>query len=98
MRRPSGSTSPVNCKRWNLRFRIADDGVGIDPKVLETSRRPGHYGFTGMRERALKLKARLTIRNTADGAEVLLLTPRNVAYAAVKQRRSLFSRPFGLEL
>ena len=86
------------CERQALRLTIADDGVGIDPEVLEAVRRPGHYGFIGMRERAGKLKAKIVIQNTVDGAEVLLRVPRDIAYAAVKPRWSPFPRPLGPEL
>jgi len=30
----------------------ADDGKGIDLKLLNDDERPGHYGMRGMRERA----------------------------------------------
>ena len=42
-----------------LRLRIRDDGKGIDPKVLETSGRPGHWGLPGIRERADRIGSRL---------------------------------------
>ncbi len=42
-----------------LRVRIRDDGKGIDPKILEDGGQPGHWGISGMRERAQRIGARL---------------------------------------
>ncbi|QJR11982.1 hypothetical protein DSM104443_03065 [Usitatibacter rugosus] len=63
-----------------LRLRIRDDGMGVAGDVLENGV-PGHWGITGMRERAQKLGARLLIRSgTGSGTEVELDIPGTVAY------------------
>jgi signal transduction histidine kinase len=41
----------------HLRVRIRDDGKGMDPTILEDGGRPGHWGITGMRERAQRIGA-----------------------------------------
>ncbi len=63
-----------------LRLRIRDDGKGIDSKLLDTGR-DGHWGLTGMRERALQIGAQLEIwSEVGAGTEVELRIPSRVAY------------------
>jgi len=81
-----------------LRVRVRDDGVGIDAGILEAGRRPGHWGLPGMRERALKIGARLDIwGGTGSGTEVELRVPASVAYLAESGRswRQLVRRIVG---
>jgi signal transduction histidine kinase len=60
---------------------IRDNGKGIDPKVLDGRGREGHYGLTGMRERAKLAGGKLTVRSTLDsGTEVELTIPASRAY------------------
>lgn len=64
------------------RFRIVvrDDGCGIDPQVLHAGRE-GHWGLPGMRERAERVGARLTVwSRAAAGTEVALSVPNSVAF------------------
>ncbi|WEK46248.1 MAG: triple tyrosine motif-containing protein [Candidatus Andeanibacterium colombiense] len=63
--------------------RIADDGAGIDPEVLSSGARDGHFGLPGMRERARKLRGDLAIgAGTGGGTEVVLTIPGRIAYKA----------------
>jgi len=48
---------------------VADDGVGFD----SAHERSGRFGLLGMRERALKIGARLRIRSRPGGGTTLLL-------------------------
>lgn len=58
-----------------MRMMIRDDGCGIDPHVLEYDRE-GHWGLTGMRERADRIGAKLRILRRAEGGtEVELHVP-----------------------
>ena len=67
--------------RKELRLRVRDDGKGIDPSVLESGGRPGHWGIRGMRERAARIGARLEISSRAGaGTEVDLRVKGAVAY------------------
>lgn len=62
-------------------LRFADDGKGIDARVVEEGGKPGHFGLTGMRERARKLSGELLVRRMpAGGTEVLLTVPGSIAY------------------
>jgi signal transduction histidine kinase len=64
----------------SLRLLVSDDGVGIDPQVLRAGR-DGHWGLSGMRERAERLGARLKVRSrAAAGTEVELDVPGRVAF------------------
>jgi signal transduction histidine kinase len=68
-----------------LRLRIRDDGKGIDPKVLDTSGRPEHWGLPGVRERAQRIGSRLEFWSEAGaGTEVELRVPATIVYE--KQR------------
>ena len=64
-----------------LQVRIRDDGQGIGAEVLDAGGRPGHFGLLGMRERATKIRAQLTVwSKPAAGTEVDLRVPADVAY------------------
>jgi len=64
----------------HLRILIRDDGCGIDTQVLQSGR-DGHWGLTGMRERAERIGARLDLRSRAmAGTEVDLSVPGQIAF------------------
>ena len=59
-----------------FRLRIRDDGKGIDPKVLQEGARAGHWGLPGIRERAKRIGAQLTLwSESGAGTEVELTVP-----------------------
>ena len=59
---------------------ISDDGRGLEPEPQE-SERHGHWGITGMRERAQSIGGRLRIlRNEPRGTVVEISVPGAVAY------------------
>ena len=83
-----------------LRVRIRDDGKGIDPKILEDGGRPGHWGISGMRERAQRIGLRLDFWSEIDaGTEVQLTAPAAMAYEKRRHNRrfQLFRRTGGDE-
>jgi ligand-binding sensor domain-containing protein/signal transduction histidine kinase len=60
---------------------IRDNGCGIDAEVLR-SERDGHWGLSGMRERAERIGARLRVLSAASaGTEIELSIPGRVAFA-----------------
>ena len=64
----------------NFSLRIRDDGKGIGPEILKNGC-TGHWGLSGMRERALKIGARLNIwSHVGRGTEVDLTIPAKLAY------------------
>lgn len=70
-----------------LGVRIKDDGVGIAQSVLDAGGREGHYGLTGMRERAAKIDGQLVVRSRPGaGAEIELTVPAQSAFRAPARR------------
>jgi signal transduction histidine kinase len=57
-----------------VRLSISDDGVGIQPEMLE-SPPPGHFGLVGLRERAEKIGGKLTITSSGNGTTVQVEAP-----------------------
>ncbi len=79
-----------------LRILVRDDGRGIKPEVL-VSGREGHWGLSGMRERAEVIGASLKLFSRAGaGTEVELSVPGRIAYEIDSSQRSRrwFSRVF----
>ena len=64
----------------SLHVHVRDDGTGIDPHVLRFGT-DGHWGLTGMRERATRIGARFHVYSSAvAGTEVELSVPSHVAF------------------
>jgi ligand-binding sensor domain-containing protein/signal transduction histidine kinase len=65
---------------YGLRILIRDDGIGFDSKILRFGRH-GHWGLSGMRERAKRIGARLKLfSRPAAGTEVELIVPGQIAF------------------
>jgi len=72
-----------------LRLRIRDNGRGIDARVLAEAAQRGHYGLTGMRERAELIGGRLTVWSAPDrGTKIECNLRSSLAYAAARARRA----------
>jgi len=66
----------------HLRMLVRDDGAGIDEEVLKSGRQ-GHWGLSGMRERAEQIGARLRLwSRKGAGTEVELSVPGTMAFVA----------------
>jgi signal transduction histidine kinase len=64
----------------DLRLCFKDNGIGIDPNILETGR-AGHFGLQGMKERSARIRAKITISSSRNtGTEVILRVPGEIAY------------------
>jgi signal transduction histidine kinase/ligand-binding sensor domain-containing protein len=75
-----------------FRLRIRDDGRGIERKVLEAGARQGHWGLPGIRERAKRIGARLTLwSEPGAGTEAELTVPARIAYQKVRRREAAVS-------
>jgi signal transduction histidine kinase len=80
-----------------FQLRIRDDGEGIPTQILEEGR-PGHYGLSGMRERAKQIGGKLELWSRAGaGTEIDISIPGSVAYRTSVARPlfSLFGRKAG---
>jgi signal transduction histidine kinase len=82
-----------DARRFELRVR--DDGKGIDPRLLGGEGLPGHFGLPGMRERAQRIGAKLTLWSAPDsGTEVALSVPAARAYGTGEARPSWLGKVF----
>lgn len=63
-------------------LRIRDDGCGLDPDVLHGHARTGHWGLTGMQERAQRIGAKRQLwSRPGSGTEIQVVIPARAAYA-----------------
>lgn len=70
----------------DMRVRVHDDGLGIEADILERGRQ-GHWGLSGMRERAKRIGGVLTFHSApGDGTRVELRLSSRLAY----KNRSMF--------
>jgi signal transduction histidine kinase/ligand-binding sensor domain-containing protein len=70
----------IHYRRRSLQLDVQDNGRGMDATLLESGR-AGHFGLTGMRERALSLGGTLKIVSTPDlGTTVSLCLPGKAVY------------------
>jgi len=64
----------------HLRLLVRDNGIGIDQGVVSTGL-DGHWGLSGMRERAEEIGAKLRLLSSpAAGTEIDLSVPSRVAF------------------
>ncbi|MBV8050995.1 MAG: hypothetical protein JOZ80_07400 [Acidobacteriaceae bacterium] len=69
-----------------LTIVIRDNGCGIDPEMLKTGR-DGHWGLSGMRERAERIGAKVKVMSRpGSGTEVELRVPGEVAFESNASR------------
>ena len=70
-----------------FRLLVRDDGFGIEPHILMTGR-DGHWGISGMRERAERIGGQIHIfSNAMAGTELELSVPGRVAFQDQPDRR-----------
>jgi signal transduction histidine kinase len=95
--RHSGATEVVveiEYSTSHLRVLVRDNGCGMDPQVI-SSGRDGHWGLSGMRERAERIGGKLRVLSMASaGTEIHLSVPSRLAFEPeFSTRQSLwFSR------
>jgi signal transduction histidine kinase len=73
-----------------LGVTVRDNGAGIDADVVETGK-PDHFGLQGMRERAERIDARLTVTSAPGaGTTIHLVVPGGIAF--LKERATALER------
>ncbi len=66
----------------HLRILVRDNGIGIDDGVLQSGRE-GHWGLSGMRERAEEIGGKLRVLSRGGaGTEVELTIPGHIAFGS----------------
>jgi signal transduction histidine kinase len=74
----------------DLTMRVFDNGIGIDPSVSEKGK-DGHFGLRGMRERADRIGAKLTLRSSSgSGTEIRLIVPGGIIFPKTMPARPSF--------
>jgi len=58
----------------SVRLDVRDDGCGFDVDAMWSST-TGHYGLTGMRERAARAGGRVTVNSSSSGTHVEAVVP-----------------------
>ena len=81
----------------DLILRVADDGVGMEPSTVERGKE-GHFGLPGMRERASRIGATLSVTSTSGAGTAIVVTVpgraifrRTSSIRFVGKLRSVFS-------
>ncbi|HEY6879231.1 MAG TPA: ATP-binding protein, partial [Polyangiales bacterium] len=71
----------LNYGQHSFTLQVRDDGKGIDATTLRTGQKAGHWGLTGMRERAREIGGKLDIwSGSRPGTEIQLQIPARIAY------------------
>ena len=69
--------------RGGIELVVRDDGQGLPPVVAANGQIPGHWGMPGMRERAARLGARLSVGGRdGGGTQWRLRVPARRAWTA----------------
>jgi signal transduction histidine kinase len=77
-------------RNHELELRISDDGQGIAQEILHYGK-AGHFGLKGMRERATRIGATLTILSSPNpGTVVTLIVPARLIFATSSGSRLHF--------
>jgi len=68
----------------DLTVRVSDNGVSIPAEVLEKGK-AGHFGLRGMKERAERIRAQVSIASSpCSGTLVTLTVPGSIAYPSAR--------------
>jgi signal transduction histidine kinase/ligand-binding sensor domain-containing protein len=71
----------ITYSRKGLTLRVVDNGRGFDAALLSEGAPRGHFGLTGMRERARRIRARFEVSTRpGSGSAVEVRVPASIAY------------------
>jgi len=72
-------------------LRVNDNGIGIHPAITSQGK-DGHFGLQGMRERATRIEAKLSLTSSAtSGTEISLVVPGGIVF---RKSRAARQTPF----
>jgi signal transduction histidine kinase len=75
-----------------LRVSVQDNGKGIPADILQRGR-DEHFGLQGIRERADRIGAKLTVHTrVGEGTEVEITVPEDIAFDPAPGKPSLLVR------
>jgi len=78
----------IRFSRSHLGIEIRDNGIGIDPDILERGHKPGHFGLTGMRERTERIGGGFSVDSRRGiGCAVIIAVPARLAFADPPPRK-----------
>jgi len=84
----------INYSSRRLRMLVRDDGLGINPEVVRSGLE-GHWGLSGMRERADRIGASLNVWSSPTaGTEIELTVPSRIAFEDHNDMLTWFWKPF----
>jgi ligand-binding sensor domain-containing protein len=70
----------VLCYGRDLTVNVHDNGRGFDPSLVRTGK-PGHFGISGIKERASRIGARVSFATAVnDGTEFSLVVPGRMVF------------------
>lgn len=73
----------------DLLLRVSDDGIGIDAETLVRGKE-AHFGLPGMRERAIRIGGKLTLRSSPGaGTQMTIVVAGRIAFAGRRGSRYL---------
>ena len=75
----------VNYSPQEVVLRVEDDGAGFDPGGVAGPDR-GHFGLTGMAERAERLRASMEIASSTIGTVITIRARKNIRYRVESPR------------
>ena len=76
----------ISYERRQLRIGVRDDGRGMEESVVREGRE-GHFGFIGMRERAQRIRGKVSVwSRPGAGTEVSLVVPASMAYVRTRHK------------
>ena len=67
--------------RATYAYQMWDGCACIDPQILQAGK-SGHYGLMGMRERAARIGAKITVVSSTAGTIVTLFVPGEAIFIA----------------
>lgn len=86
----------ISSSGGNAIFRFRDDGCGIGEDAQDQGTRAGHWGLSGMRERASGIGAKLRIwSRPGKGTEVELMIARGANARLRRERRAFAAKATG---